>query len=540
MEQKSTLSRLKGWAKRKATRRRSHSDLRAMSRDVREHTPTPDRKPILFFDASTRLDDLSLNAAFAILSSWSLTLQGVPVVHFVCSAGLNPCVLGTNRKDPNAAPPCADCMKQSDATFSNSPVSKFTFQPDPALEEALAPLNLVQLMAFEYQGIPLGALVLPSIRWILRRHHLLDDQYTRGLYKNYLKSAWSLAGQFEKLLDETDPETVVVFNGLQYPEATARWLARRRGIRVISHEVGMQPLSAYFTEGDATAYDLNIPADFQLSQAQNEKLDVYLRARFKGDFHMAGVQFWPEMSQLSPEFIQFAKGFTQVVPVFTNVIFDTSQPHANVLFEDMFSWLDQILEVVKNHPETLFVIRAHPDEARAGKASEESVAQWAEDRKVKKIHNLRFVPPQKFINSYDLIRMAKFVLIYNSTIGMEASILGAGVLSAGKARYTASEVVWFPPDVPSYFAQLEELLQTDHVDVPAKFKINARRFLYWQLYHSSLSFEKYIEPNGVWAGYVKLKDFEWQDLLPTHSETMQTVSDGIFHNGDFMLKEDRV
>ena len=291
MEQKSTLSRLKGWAKRKATRRRSHSDLRAMSRDVREHTPTPDRKPILFFDASTRLDDLSLNAAFAILSSWSLTLQGVPVVHFVCSAGLNPCVLGTNRKDPNAAPPCADCMKQSDATFSNSPVSKFTFQPDPALEEALAPLNLVQLMAFEYQGIPLGALVLPSIRWILRRHHLLDDQYTRGLYKNYLKSAWSLAGQFEKLLDETDPETVVVFNGLQYPEATARWLARRRGIRVISHEVGMQPLSAYFTEGDATAYDLNIPADFQLSQAQNEKLDVYLRARFKGDFHMAGVQF---------------------------------------------------------------------------------------------------------------------------------------------------------------------------------------------------------------------------------------------------------
>ncbi len=539
MKPSSIFSRLKRRARKEATHRRGYSTLRAMSHEVQEHAPEADQQPVIFFDASTRLEGLSLNAGFAILSAWSLTLQGVPVVHFVCSSGLKPCVLGTNRKDANASPPCAGCLRQSEATYSNSQVSKFEFLPDPALDEVLAHLDLPQLINFVYQGMPLGALVLPSIRWILRRHHLLDDQYTIDLFKNYLKSAWSLSGQFEKLLDDTNPQAVVVFNGLQYPEATARWLAQKRGIRVISHEVGMQPLSAYFTDGDATAYDLDIPTDFQLSQAQNEKLDAYLSARFKGDFHMAGVQFWPEMSQLSPEFVQFARGFRQVVPVFTNVIFDTSQPHANVIFEDMFTWLDQILEVAKNHPETLFVIRAHPDEARAGKASEESVAQWAQKRQIEQLPNLRFVPPKEFINSYDLIRMAKFVLIYNSTIGMEASILGAGVLSAGKARYTASNVVWFPQDESAYFTQLEELLQAEHVEVPAHFKANARRFLYWQLYRSSLSFEEYLEPDGIWAGYVKLRDFEWQSLLPTHSETLAAVTDGILHNGAFMLKEER-
>ena len=539
MNLSSILNRLKNRAKREVTRRSSYSGLRAKSREVREHAPISNQKPIIFFDASTRLDGLSLNAGFAILSAWSLSLQGVPVVHFVCSAGLKPCVLGTNRKDANAAPPCANCIRQSEATFSNSQVSPFTFQPDPIFDQALEPLDLPELMTFKHQDIPLGELIAPSIRWILRRHNLLDDQYTRDLYKNYLRSAWSLTGQFEKLLDETNPQLVVVFNGLQYPEATARWLARRRGVRVVSHEVGMQPFSAYFTDGDATAYDLNIPSDFQLNQAQNEKLDAYLSARFKGDFHMAGVQFWPEMSQLSPEFVQFAKGFKQVVPVFTNVIFDTSQPHANVIFEDMFSWLDHILDVARNHPETLFVIRAHPDEARPGKASEESVSQWANARQIKRIPNLRFVPPRKFINSYDLIRMAKFVLIYNSTIGMEASILGAGVLSAGKARYTASDVVWFPRDKTAYFSQLEDLLQAEHIDVPSHFKTNARRFLYWQLYRSSLSFEEFLEPDGIWAGYVKLKKFDWQGLLPEHSETMAAVSDGLLRNGNFMLKEER-
>ncbi|NLC29006.1 MAG: hypothetical protein GX773_00970, partial [Chloroflexi bacterium] len=79
---------------------------------------------------------------------------------------------------------------------------------------------------------------------------------------------------------------------------------------------------------------------------------------------------------------------------------------------------------------------------------------------------------------YDLIRMAKFVLIYNSTIGMEASILGAGVLAAGKARYSSSEVVWFLQDKPAYFAKQEELLHTGVVEVPAHLKLTARRLLY--------------------------------------------------------------
>jgi hypothetical protein len=97
---------------------------------------------------------------------------------------------------------------------------------------------------------------------------------------------------------------------------------------------------------------------------------------------------------------------------------------------------------------------------------------------------------------------------------MEASILGVPVLSAGKARFTASDVVWFPKSKESYMEQLEELLNVQTVEAPERFKINARRFLYWQLYRSSLSFEEYLEPDGIWPGYVKLRKFDWQALLP--------------------------
>lgn len=509
-----------------------------LSSRVAEAAPEKTAAPVIFFDVSTRLTGTSLNAAFAALSAWSLELKGVRVIHFVCQQGLAPCVFGTKRNAMHHHPPCRACMRQSQALFGQSEVVSFRFDAEALPQGLLEPLGLDQLSRFTYADLPLGKLALPSMRWILRRHHLNDDELTRSLFKKYIRSAYSLALQFEALVLEMQPQTVVVFNGMQYPEATARWVARKHGIRVISHEVGLRPFSAYFTEGDATAYDLDIPADFHLNKAQNQRLDDYLSKRFKGDFHMAGVKFWPEMSELSPEFQKKAAKFKQMVPIFTNVIFDTSQPHANVVFEDMFTWLDSLLTTARAHPETLFVIRAHPDEARVGKASEESVAEWAEARGVKKFPNLHFIPPKEYVNSYDLIRMAKFVLIYNSTIGLEASILGAAVLSAGKARFTASEVAWLPETKAAYQAKLDSLLSADTVEVPAHFKHNARRFLYWQLYRSSLSFEDFLEPDGVWAGYVTLKDFPWQALLPENSVTLQTIHDGILHSGDFMLKED--
>ena len=76
---------------------------------------------------------------------------------------------------------------------------------------------------------------------------------------------------------------------------------------------------------------------------------------------MAGIRFWPEMRGLDEAFLQRAANFRQVVPIFTNVVYDTSQVHANTIFPHMFAWLDLLLEIVaRPTAETLFVIRAHP------------------------------------------------------------------------------------------------------------------------------------------------------------------------------------
>lgn len=517
---------------------RNNQHIRVFAHRVAERSnPLPGVAPVVFFNASTRLEALSQNAAFSLLTSWSLLLQGIPVHQFFCESGMTRCVLGTNRDDVSVEPPCRACMNQSKVLFDQVDRTGFGWLEDNGLEHQLENLDLGGMMQFQYADMPLGELVLPSVRWTLRRHNLADDKQSIAIFRQFIKSAWNVARQFDHCLDELKPQCVVVFNGQFFPEATVRNRALSRGIRVISHEVALQPLSGYFTDGEATAYPINIPDTFQLSPEQNERLDEYLTRRFQGEFSMAGIRFWPEMKPLSPEFWEKANAFKQIVPIFTNVVFDTSQGHANVLYPHMFSWLDDLVDVIKKNPDTYFVIRAHPDEGRAGKESRESVEQWVINNGLRDLANVLFVNASEPFSSYELIQKSKFILVYNSTIGLEASIMGLPVLCAGKARFTQLPTVFFPATRNEYLQTLNSFLTRDEIAQEKDHQKNARRFLYYQLYRTSLPFDQFIEEDGIWRGYVKLKKLNSSDLLPENSETMRILRGGLIDGKSFLLEE---
>ena len=529
-------------------RRLNNRKVARMARLVTRQSPPAYGQPVVFFKASTGIDDLSWNSGFHLLASWALRLRGIPVAYFACNAGMSKCVLGTNRDHPHREMPCQTCVAQSrtlyagvDAyarkqvdTDTGTHVNWFDYQLNSQLVSRISQFSVPELSTFHFEDIPLGALCLPGLRWILRIHHLSDDENTRYLLREYILSAWNVAQKFSKFLDATNPRAVVVFNGQFFPEATARYVAQKRGIRVITHEVGLQPASAFFTDGEATAYPIRIPDEFELNDEQNAKLDAYLAKRFQGDFTMAGIQFWADMKGLDESFLQKASQFKQIVPIFTNVIFDTSQPHANTVFEDMFDWLDITLEVIKEHPKTLFVIRAHPDELRVRKSSRETVEGWVDSRNVRNEPNVVFVSPRETLSSYELIQKSKFVMVYNSTIGLEASIMGTPVLCAGRARFTQYPTVFFPQTVDEVRRKMKEFLDAEKIEAPAEFKRNARRFLYYQLFRTSLPFGDFLAPS-VRTTQTRLKSFELNQLL--ESEAVKVILEGVLERGDFLLKD---
>ena len=200
--------------KRGLVRRLNNLKIAAMARGVARQEPKPAGAPVVFFKASTGIDDLSWNSGFHLLASWGFRLKGIPVIYFACDSGMSHCVLGTNRADVHKAPPCKSCVYQSKTLYAGlrtlesdsllsgkqelapalqSGVNWFNFRRDEKLSEAVVGLSVEQMMNFEWQNIPLGALCLPGLRWILRVHHLSDDESTRFLFREYILSAWNVA-----------------------------------------------------------------------------------------------------------------------------------------------------------------------------------------------------------------------------------------------------------------------------------------------------------------------------------------------------------
>ena len=206
-------------------RRLNNLKIAQVAKKVARQSPSPAGAPIVFFKASTGIDDLSWNSGFHLLASWALRLKVIPVAYFACHSGMSHCVLGTNRDNVHKAPPCKSCIYQSRTLYTGlsgntetgnqfkpftSRIEWFDYQPDQQFAATLKSLTLQDLMNFEWQNIPLGALCLPGLRWILRIHHLNDDEDTRYLLREYILSAWNVAQKFSNFLDETNPRAVIV------------------------------------------------------------------------------------------------------------------------------------------------------------------------------------------------------------------------------------------------------------------------------------------------------------------------------------------
>ena len=61
--------------------------------------------------------------------------------------------------------------------------------------------------------------------------------------------------------------------------------------------------------------------------------------------------------------------------------------------------------------------------------------------------------------------------------------------------------------------------------------------MYYNLFRYCLPFDKYLENDGVWPGYVSLKPFDYSSLLPENSPTLRVIVDGILNDKPFIMDD---
>lgn len=492
-------------------------------------------RPVILFVASAHIKHFGLGAAGGLISSWALRLAGVPVIYFICQRGLTQCVLGSNREGMVAPPPCKDCIAHRNEIYPSQLAHKFIQAADDTrLRADLQKLSWEELICFTKDGIEFGKLCLPSLRWVQRRFNLIPDDFTRYMLTEYILSSVHLAKEFSAVIEQAKPQAVIAMNGTHFPEAVVREVALAHRVRVITFESGLRGDTLFFTDGIATEYPIYIPSDFIMGIKENEALDVYLDERSKGKFSIAGRRQWTKMESLPLKLQDKTKIYRQIVTVFANTVWDTSQAYANRFFGNMFEWLDKTLRYSDLYPDTLFIVRAHPDEARPGKVSNESVADWMKNSGYEKRDNVFFIAPEVHVNSYELIKLAKFCLVYNSTIGIEAAMMGKTVLPGGWTRYRNANACLDANSYEDYVEKLKSLLEFKG-DLPSRPDLveNARRYYYFSQFRAVVDISGFIE--HLENIEYKLKPFPIAALDPAYSKDMQVIVDGILQNKEFVF-----
>jgi hypothetical protein len=84
---------------------------------------------------------------------------------------------------------------------------------------------------------------------------------------------------------------------------------------------------------------------------------------------------------------------------------------------------------------------------------------------------------------------------------------------------------------------MKEFLETEEIEIPPVFKRNARRFLYYQLFRTSLPFGDLLEPS-VRTTQTRLKSFELEELL--ESDAVKVIFEGVLEGREFWLGKNRI
>jgi hypothetical protein len=364
-------------------------------------------------------------------------------------------------------------------------------------EEVRQLRSVAECEAYSVDGFAIGLFVRISVAWFLSRGTLLDDDETLDAYRSFLVSGAILRAAFEELLARTRPDRIFILNGAFFPERILAEMATSRSIPVVRYEKGFltDTVVACHWRPGASILDFGQKAwegalTTPLSSEEGRELDAYLEERVRGGRTLDN--FWANRIADNDR-IRKDLGLRddrQLVPVFLNVVWDSSIQGRDVAFPSMGEWLVNVIRWADTRPDVDVVVRLHPAEiGLVNHVSRERMADHIDTNFESLPDNVHVVGADSSISSYSLMEMATLGLVYTSTVGMEMAARGIPVVCAGAGHYVHHGFTVDPQSQEEYWQAVERLLESPPpVDEQARSQDLARRYahLFFFRYHQYL------------------------------------------------------
>jgi len=469
---------------------------------------------------------------WALHGQWEMTilhalrLRGADVQYVLCDGLFSECDQFWAAHAPRPADACLGCQADVTKLCAEMGMDYRWLGRYLAPDEGRAALAWAQavptaeLLSATYGAWPIAAWVRMSLQSHVRvtEPDVADPAVQRAV-RGYLHSGLVAAFALDRLLADSDPDVLLLFNGRQSSLRVALELARARGIRVVTHERGQRPESLLLVE-NATVLALDrvrrywrewghVPLSSDEAEAASRLMvdrqhgrDLPWKALSAPPQPLAEVRARLGLSARRPVWVLFTSSDDEVA----------GDEDWGSAFASQRAWIDATIAYAAAHPEIDLVVRVHPNTG-SRRSTGVNRAQLAE---MATLHddlpaNVRVVAPDDDVSAYSLMDLCAVGLVWVSTAGLELACKGKEVVVAASSPYSHTEFVRAVADPGGYDALLDALVGLAPNAASPAIRRGALRFAYGYFFRLSIGFPLVRMPdvhNGVLA-YSSL-----EELLP--------------------------
>lgn len=308
-----------------------------------------------------------------------------------------------------------------------------------------------------FDSVDIGLSVMSSAISILREPEI-DVVLHQDLIKKILQVALEVYFSFVNYIEKSPPDLVVMFNGRFAAFRPLLRIARKHGIDVEVHERG-GVTGRYSLSRNTYPHDLG---------DMKQELARVNRETSLSDEERGGVArkwFEDRMRGKDQGWYSFTKHHSDgLLPAgydysrLNVVIFNNSEDEFVAIrewysgnHEDQNTIIGKLVGTLSGRPDCMIYLRVHPNMARIDNSQIRGIAELKEQ-----YPDLSVIPSDSKISTYALLRAADLVVVFGSTVGVEAAYLGKPCLLMGRAIYE---------DIPvchqiSEPGELESIVQT--------------------------------------------------------------------------------
>jgi hypothetical protein len=325
------------------------------------------------------------------------------------------------------------------------------------------------LKRFRYKDVGIGYATLSSYVHLTRNQKPKIDHESLGYFKNQLFQSIKLVDAFENIIDDIRPNRICSFNG------------RFNEIRPVYEIAKLNKIEAFLYEFEPLVDGTSAKVVFK-----NILPHSVIGNRWKFDFCWNDINLMPgENVKLAEEFFHnkrngiaagdkvYVKGNASgVLPENWDntkrniVIFNSSEDeYVSIgeewedltLFEEQKDGLKFIFEKFKNNTDVHFYLRVHPNLKSISYKYHTDLYDFNE-----KYSNVTIIGPSEEINSYDLLDASEKVVVFGSTIGLEAVYWGKPVILLGCSWYYYEDICYIPKTKDEFVELISENLKPLH------------------------------------------------------------------------------